>query len=250
MDRNTYFLKHPIDKSIPIPLYYQLREILLNYIRNVEAGTALPTEEELCRIYNISRPTARQAIRELETGGLVERKKGKGTFTCEKKINQEFSTNFEDFEDRMSRLNYTVRTEVLEFATVSIDDNLKAVFDTEEVSNFYKIRTIKYANEIPMVISLSYLPVKQFPELQREDLSRQSINSIIRNDYNYQVIRHEKTIEVKTISEYEASLLEVQQKAAVQYIETISYLKDNIPVEYTMERYRSDKNKFKLYMIL
>ena len=73
------FLKNKnIDKSIPVPLYYQLKEILLEYIKNPNNCGCLPTEIEICKHYDISRPTVRQAINELVTDGYLERVKGKG----------------------------------------------------------------------------------------------------------------------------------------------------------------------------
>jgi len=57
-----FFKNKKIDKSIPVPLYYQLKEILLEYIKNPNNCGCLPTEIEICKNYDISRPTVRQAI--------------------------------------------------------------------------------------------------------------------------------------------------------------------------------------------
>ena len=65
------FQNHSINKDIPIPLYYQVKQIILDEINNegVKAGDAIPTEKTFCDIYGISRTTIRQAISELVNEG-------------------------------------------------------------------------------------------------------------------------------------------------------------------------------------
>jgi GntR family transcriptional regulator len=69
----------------PTPLYYQLKSILEGKIRSEEykERTRFPSEAELCKQFNISRITVRQALSELQKAGLVYRERGKGTFVTE-----------------------------------------------------------------------------------------------------------------------------------------------------------------------
>ena len=71
-----------LDKTSAVPLYEQLRKALLEAITSgkLSAGTKLPTEEELCAQFGISRPVARQAYNMLIEEGFVERMRGRGTF--------------------------------------------------------------------------------------------------------------------------------------------------------------------------
>ena len=71
-----------LDKTSAVPLYEQLRKALLEAITSgkLPAGTKLPTEEELCAQFGISRPVARQAYNMLIEEGFVERMRGRGTF--------------------------------------------------------------------------------------------------------------------------------------------------------------------------
>ena len=70
-----------LDKTSAVPLYEQLRKALLEAITSgkLSAGTKLPTEEELCAQFGISRPVARQAYNMLIEDGFVERMRGRGT---------------------------------------------------------------------------------------------------------------------------------------------------------------------------
>lgn len=71
-----------IDRESSIPLYYQLKTLLKQQIRNgkFEPGDRIPTEQELCERYGISRTPVRQALTELTHEGLLKRQPGRGTF--------------------------------------------------------------------------------------------------------------------------------------------------------------------------
>lgn len=79
-----------IQKDIPIPLYYQLKELILSEIKNgnYPGGSIIPTESEICSFFHISRTTVRKAITELVQEGHLYRVKSKGTFVAIKPINR------------------------------------------------------------------------------------------------------------------------------------------------------------------
>ena len=70
-------LNGKIDKSVPIPLYFQLKEIIIGEIKNgnYEKDAIIPTEKEFIEHYQISRTTVRQAITELVQEGWLYRVK-------------------------------------------------------------------------------------------------------------------------------------------------------------------------------
>lgn len=71
-------MRYIIDKSLPLPLYYQLKQIIINSIDDniYKEDEAIPTERELIEKYNVSRTTVRQALNELCTEGYLYRKIG------------------------------------------------------------------------------------------------------------------------------------------------------------------------------
>ena len=245
-----YFENSNIDKSIPIPLYYQLKEILLGYIRKSDMGTMLPTEEQLCERYNISRPTVRQAIRELEISGYLYRVKGKGTFVSEPKINQDVLTSLEDFEDRMKKLGFPVTIKKLELKEKMSEGKISTSLNIPDGTPVLMLRRLIYANSVPMVLSLNYLPKDKISDISESLIENNSLYDLITKHYGYRVVKMHKSMEAKMVSDYEAELLEVKKKSPVQLVETISYLEDGTAVEYSMERYRADKNKFNFSLVI
>ena len=71
-----------IDRRIPIPVYYQLKQLLQEQILHgqLKPGERIPTEAELCVRYRLSRTPVRRALLELASEGLVVRTPGRGTF--------------------------------------------------------------------------------------------------------------------------------------------------------------------------
>ena len=74
-----YFKNKTLNKNIPIPLYYQLKEILLEYIKehHKDEELPIPTEKELSEHFQISRPTVRQAINELVVRAIYTERRPK-----------------------------------------------------------------------------------------------------------------------------------------------------------------------------
>ena len=70
------------DTSSPIPLYYQVKKMVMSEImrKNLKKGDVIPKEMELCEKYNVSRITIRRAIAELVTEKVLYRISGVGTF--------------------------------------------------------------------------------------------------------------------------------------------------------------------------
>jgi GntR family transcriptional regulator len=69
----------------PVPLYHQIVADLRKHVgrRKLKPGDLLPTEEQLCRQYGVSRITVRRAVDDLIVEGLVVRRRGVGTFVAE-----------------------------------------------------------------------------------------------------------------------------------------------------------------------
>ncbi|MCA9905692.1 MAG: GntR family transcriptional regulator, partial [Anaerolineae bacterium] len=77
-----------IDKSSPLPYHYQLREILRAEIaaERWRRGDQLPSEHQLCDMFQVSRTTVREALDALVNEGLLTREKGLGTFVADPKF--------------------------------------------------------------------------------------------------------------------------------------------------------------------
>ena len=88
------------------PLYFQLKEIFHDKIESEELkeGDMIPSENELQQIYGVSRATVRKAIELLVYEGLMDKKKGRGTFVKRRKIEEQLPV-LKSFTEEMSGRN-------------------------------------------------------------------------------------------------------------------------------------------------
>ena len=86
MDYPLNFYLGNINRDSALPLYYQLKEHIKEAIvsGHFKPNDRLPTEEQLCKIFSVSRPVVRQAYEELIKEGYIDRIKGSGTFVEER----------------------------------------------------------------------------------------------------------------------------------------------------------------------
>ena len=71
-----------LDTNSLKPLYIQLEAEIRQALREKKylPGDRLPSEEELCEQYQVSRITVRKAIQQLTDQHILEKHRGKGTF--------------------------------------------------------------------------------------------------------------------------------------------------------------------------
>src|SRR3984957_18183190 len=112
-----------IDPQSPAPLYAQLESLLAAEIGTLPPGSQLPKEEELAQRYAISRTTVRQTIQNLIRRGLIEIRRGKGTFVLQPKITQEL-TQLSGFVEDMQSLGRNASARLLDKQTVPASDSV------------------------------------------------------------------------------------------------------------------------------
>lgn len=241
------FLKNKaLNRNIPIPLYYQLKEILLEYIREHHEGgeVPIPTENEISSHFGISRPTVRQAINELVTGGYLYRQKAKGTFVSKPKIKQEFLLILESFDSEMRKKGLIPTTRLLSCEIMESDDEISYALGIPMGSSVIKLTRLRFANAEPIVLIVTFLPHDKCAAILEKDLEKEPLYKILEEDLGYRIAGATRTLESIVAGEYEAQLLGIKKGAPIQYFESIAYLVDNSPIEYSLAKYRGDRNKF------
>lgn len=239
-----YFKTRPLDKSVPIPLYYQLIEVLQNYINEHDNGLPIPTENELCDIYDISRPTVRQAISELVAEGLIVRQKGRGSFINKKKIPQDFLLNIMSFNDEMQSKGLKPDTKVLTFCARKPSPEVIKNLKIKATDLTYYLSRLRSINGEPIVLVNTYLPGSLLKEILSKDMERESLYHIIEFDYGYKILRTLRTLEIRKAGKYEASLLNIKEGDPIHFIQTIAYIENDIPIEFSTAYYSGERNKF------
>jgi len=131
---------------------------------NFDIGSPLPGEKKLAEEFGVARMTIRKAIELLVDRGLVVRRQGAGTYVARKDIHHETS-NLVGLAEVLGRQGIKVTSEVLIFevqpAAPSIASQLRIAID----ERIYFSRRVRYADDKPLMLEDSYMPVKLFRNL-------------------------------------------------------------------------------------
>ncbi|GHO45329.1 GntR family transcriptional regulator [Ktedonospora formicarum] len=149
-----------LERSNPLPLYYQLKEVLKQQIQagHLAPHMAIPSEPELVAQYHVSRATVRQALTELVHEGLLYRQHGRGTFVCEPRVQQRVASELTSFSEELRRRGLKpgglLFVSELVRGSQAVREQLRLT-DEEQVVRLERLRT---ANDEPIAYEVNYLP--------------------------------------------------------------------------------------------
>lgn len=240
------FLK--VDKGIPVPLYYQIKQGILQAIQEgaLKVEDMIPTEEELCEICGISRPTIRQALGELVTEGYLYRLKGKGTFVSKTKIDAKFLNKLQGFNQEMFEKGLKPSTKVINFFRVPGREDINAKMKLEATEPLFYLERIRYADDEPLVYVETYFPYRQFQMLTNVDFVQSSLYQSMRDLAQVEVTRVQRVLEAVNAEKRDEDLLGIPKGKAMIRVQTVGFTKEGRAVEYSVARYRGDRNSFSI----
>lgn len=227
------------------PLYIQLADIIRGEIENgvYSPEQRIPTEKELSELYGVSRITIRNALEILTRENRLIRRRGKGTFIASRKLSKSMSELY-SFTD-ICRINgmkpgsKTIKC-VLEEAT----EEDAADLNLQPEERVIVLERIRYADGVPVSVEISRYPAIAYGYLLEEDLTNESLFSLLKNKYNVQFSRSTKVIEVKRANFQLAAYLHVSKDYPLLSISSITYDGEGRPSHRTQQYI--DSERFKL----
>lgn len=241
METNPVLLSK-LSLSSDIPLYSQLVSIVK---RNITAGTLnpgdlLPSEAELCKTFNISRSTVRQAIGSLETDGLVVRKQGRGTFVAEPKMRRK-TENVYSFTSEISSMGLTPSSTLVEFEIITPTPDIVKVLELNVPdSTVYRFTRIRNVNEEPLILETSFYPQYIYPKLTRELLKTHSFYSLL-VEVGIVPASAVDSYEAVIMGREEAELLECKPGSSAFFVQRRTRNETGMIYEYTQSLIRADR---------
>jgi len=232
-----------------IPLYSQLVSIVK---RNISAGTLstgdlLPSESELCRTFDISRSTVRQAIGALEAEGLVARKQGRGTFVAEPKVRRKTEMVY-SFTSEISSMGMTPSSTLIEFEIMDPTPDIVKVLELgNSDTKVYRFTRIRNVDNEPLILETSFYPQYIYPKLTRELLQTHSFYSLL---YEVGIVPSHAvdSYEAVQMSRKEAELLNCKAGSCGFFVSRRTYTEQGMVYEFTQSLMRADRLKLDIYL--
>ena len=156
MDRAA--LRIQVDRSSPVPLYFQVAQHLEQLIESgdLATGTRLENEIDLADRLGLSRPTMRRAIEYLVDRGLLVRKRGVGTQVVHAKVRR--PVELTSLYDDLARTRRDPRTRVHSFATEPASDALALELGIPAGTDVYAFERLRYAGAEPLALLRNHVP--------------------------------------------------------------------------------------------
>ena len=236
-----------LDKQSPVPLYYQLAEVIKERIRGgeLQPGDQLPAERDLAVQAGISRMTARQAIAYLVREGTLISRHGAGTFVAEPKLTHD-ALHLLGFTEETMRQGGKASSHVLEQTVVSPPPGVVAGLELPDDARVVKIVRLRLFEAVPLLLETSFLPAALCPGLEDEDLAAKSLYAVLEQRYGLRTSRARQTLEATLPNALETNLFGIQPTTAMFLVEGVTYREHGGAVEYFKALYRGDRFKFEL----
>ncbi|MCL4459022.1 MAG: GntR family transcriptional regulator [Chloroflexi bacterium] len=231
-----------VSKDSPLPLYYQLTELLRSKIESGEwkPGQQIPTEQELCEQNKVSRITVRQSLSNLVHEGLLYRAQGKGTFVTMPRI-QQGPQRLTSFSEDMQQRGMRPGAKVLDIEVLPAPAGIASKLRLEPGEPVIMIKRLRLADDEPMGIQTAYIPHRLCPHLVNDDLNDQSLYQLLSTKYGLRPRRATESYVAVQADKGEARLLKSPENAAVLAVERISYSADGQPIEFVRSVMRGDR---------
>lgn len=240
------FLNKSIDKNVPVPMYYQLKQMINDMIKDgsLKPGDMIPTEFELSEMFGISRTTTRQAIMELVMEGQLYRVKSKGTFVAEKRVVQDFTNVIRASHDLLQAQDVRTTTKVLELDIISGNDLVCRMLNLKEGEKVVHLKRLRFVNDEPNVLAEAFLPIRCADMLEM-DMNKVGLYEFLDRKEETSPVKAVRELEAISADAEEAKYLGIEEGDPIQLTTSITYTKEGMPIECSIAKFRGDRNVFR-----
>jgi GntR family transcriptional regulator len=228
-----------------LPLYAHVEQAIAARVADGSwsPGTQLPSEDRLIDEYAVSRTTVRAAIQSLVQRGLVEIRRGKGTFVTRPKITQDL-TKLTGFAEDMQALGRRATATVLDQRLVPATQVVARRLALPRGSPVVRIQRVRLADGMALSFDETYLPKALGKKIMADDLKTEPIFSLLERKYGTPLVEAEYQLEAVVADAMIAGALGVDIGSPIFLIERTSYSDGHRPVDYEKLHYRGDQMRF------
>lgn len=204
-------------------------------------GDKLPSESALCQRFQTNRYTVRHALDRLVQVGLIRSKQGLGYFVNEKPLDIQYSiTPFIRFSDMISQSGLTPSANLLSCEKVEAPRDIRNKLYLKERDLVYKLKIVRFADQIPVTCNETWLPETLFPELELHYRKFQSLYQLFEENYQVYPKRTKSTFQASYPTAMESENLKVSPNTPLLIISSIVCDSNKNCIEYTVAKYRGD----------
>jgi GntR family transcriptional regulator len=231
----------PNSRPNGVPAYKKIQAAIMKRIENgqLKPGDAVDSERELAKLHQVSLMTARHALTVLEREGMVQRRRGAGTFVAPPKIHFNKLTSF---TEQMAGRSLTACSKVLSFGVVNNEQEVAARLGLAADTRLLKVERLRIAADEPFAVETCYLPAEEVEGLTRGAIARGSLFSILEGTYGIELAYADEEMDATAAAPAAANLLQVSRDEPLLRIRQIIYSTKGKAALYVLGLYRSDRH--------
>ena len=226
-------------------LYSKVEEAIATEIAQGEyrPGDQLPTEDALLQRFQVSRITVRRAIQNLVSRGLLEIRRGLGTFVLSPQIEAEL-TKLTGFVEDMNAAGRKATARVVSQDVVASSARVAERLQLARGTKVMRIKRVRLADGTPISFDETYLPLRLGKQIVRNDLRLQPIFTLLEEEYGVPLVEADYELEAVIATKVVADALQVRVGSPIFQIERTSITIGGQPVDYEVLSYRGDLVRF------
>lgn len=245
IDRFIEDMARELKPSSRTPLYEQLAHVISRAIRSgtLSPGTMLPPEPELAERLGLSRQTVNQALVGLARRGLVNRRRGVGTFVTEPYVEQPLGGLY-SFLRTLTAQGRTASMRLLGYR-ITFDEDVSPLLAGRRDGLVFELSRLRLVDGAPFVVETIYLPTDCGERIPFDRLAQEALYDLLREICGIAVTHAEETLRPVNVEQPDAALLGVSPGEAVFLVERTGYAGDR-PVELRRSLIRGDRYRFRV----
>jgi GntR family transcriptional regulator len=234
-----------IDPDSRVPLYAQVEAVLAASITDgtYPPGSQLPNEESLLERFGVSRTTLHKTVQNLIKRGLIEIRRGKGTFVTEPRITQEL-TELSGFVEDMRALGRHPTARLVDQRVLPATDIAARRLGLMAGTLAVRIQRVRVADGVPLSFDETWLPKEIGEQVMGNDLHVEPIFTLLEEKYATPLVEAEYRLEATCADETVAQALGIEPGRPIFLIERTSYSAGHQAVDYEKLHYRGDQIQF------
>lgn len=223
------------------PAYKRIRSVIWKRIKTgqLKPGDVVDSERDLARIHQVSLMTARHALTSLEREGIVERRRGAGTFVAPPKIH---FNKLMSYTEQMASRGLVACSQLLSVKCIDREPEIAARLGMPPNSSLVKIERLRRAANEPFALETCYLSAQEFGGLVSAGLARNSLFSILEHDFDVELAHADEEVDATAADSKIADLFAVAPGTPLLRIRQVIYSTKGKPTIYVLGFYRSDRH--------
>src|SRR5215469_4356322 len=224
-----------------LPAYQRIQSVIRKRIDSgqLQPGDPVPSERDLAKTHQVSLMTARHALAFLEREGLVERRRGIGTFVAQPKIH---FNKLMSYTEQMAARTLIAAAKVLFAKIVENENEAAARLSLPPYSRITKLERLRHASGEAFALETCYLSAAEFPGLLDAPIARESLFGILERDYKVELGYADEEIDATAADPRIAELLAIPRREPLLRIRQIIYSTKGKAIMYVLGFYRSDRH--------